>query len=118
MRTLCTPPLKPKPPVLKAFTTSSLTIRWEPPEEGGKQVFNYHLQCRSTQERGAHIQEWGLLPNRSEWYTLDPKLGTKTELIIRDLCFEKYVFRIRAQNELGWSFFSDASDKMRTERRL
>jgi hypothetical protein len=118
VRTLCTPPLKPKPPVLKAFTTSSLTIRWEPPEEGGKQVFNYHLQCRSTQERGAHIQEWGLLPNRSEWYTLDPKLGTKTELIIRDLCFEKYVFRIRAQNDLGWSFFSDASDKMRTERRL
>ena len=61
-RTLCTPPLQPNPPLLKAFTTTSLTIQWEPPEDGGKMLFNYHLQCKSTQERGAHIQEWGLLP--------------------------------------------------------
>ena len=95
-----------------------MTVEWEPPPDGGRPVENYELQCKSVAMRGARQVELGLTSLRTEWYTLSNKLGTQTEFIIRDICFEKYVFRLRVRNELGWSFYSETSKEMRTEKRL
>lgn len=118
VRTLDTEPQRPEPPRLKSYTSSSMTVEWVPPPDGGTPVQNFELQCKSVAMRGARRVELGLTSLRTEWYTLTKELGMETEFTIRDICFEKYIFRIRAQNALGWSFYSEPSKEMRMEKRL
>ena len=101
IKTKPTAPEEPQQPLQADATHESITLRWSAPCNNGKPIDCYAL--RICKQRG--LSEWSLVSDaiRGQSYTVE---GLKSGA--------KYLFMVRAHNELGWSTFSATSESCST----
>lgn len=111
---VASPPYPPAIPNVIDSTTTSMTVVWDiPTHDGGLVITQYEIQCSSTGGVGAREEK----AVERQWQSLNAELST-TMFIAFDLQYQRYVFRVRAKNALGWSIFSPESPSGRFLRRF
>ena len=121
---------------MTSTSTAFLKIAWGEPHDGGSEIKGFEVQMKTLGERGAHGPnrdrgyDWttAIMPERVRWHTIcdsytinqetrQPK-GLEHYHTMYDLLTEKYVFRMRCRNDIGWSLYSEASEPMRLDARF
>ena len=89
-------PPKPKPPRHVRSTPTSIEMAWEALDDDASAVELYELQFRAV---GA--------PESVQWRTITRSVEARASLDDLADALRCYVFRVRAQNSVGWSPFSE-----------